>query len=560
MQQKYCGKERANVNHRLKPVKEKLKSQRQGAYSFTFTQVKKNGSNILVLLFSIVLAGILLIQAWWVKSMLEMRNRQFDSAVVQALHATAGKLELKENVTIIKQSMGPPTPKKQPKKRKAKTTHQEIKIISGANVIHTQGKTVSSSYSYSMSNDSVRLKIEASAGDSDKDPNNTFVFNPGENAIIRMENTEESTPIEKKMSDIKVLIHKMAVSGKDSAQLLPKGMEINRSMAEALDDNGLDLPFDIGIRLNGKNYYMSPGADSTVVYASGYKTHLFPDDILNRKAELYVSFAGKRSYLFSEIAWILVLIIVFTAIIVYLFAYTLINYNRQKKLNQLKSDFINNMTHELKTPLATIQLASDMILKKSGDPDSSVMQMASTIKMQSKKIDEDVRNMLQIALLENPGAAILSYSACSVSELLNACREKMQLIAAQKNVLLEVQCERGLQVEADADLVQKAITNLVDNAIKYSQEGGRVWIQAQQNNTELLIKVTDNGTGIQASDLPHVFEKFYKAGKGNIHYNKGYGLGLSFVKKIALLHKGDAEAHSIPGKETILSIRIPIRK
>jgi two-component system phosphate regulon sensor histidine kinase PhoR len=516
--------------------------------------VKKNRSKILVLLFSLVLAGILLIQAWWVKSMLEMRTRQFDSAVVQAMHTTTGKLELKENVTIIRQSMTPPVVKK----KKKKAAHNEIRIISGAKVISSKGRTSSSSYSYSMKNDSVQVRIEAS-GDG-KDAASTFVFNGDENAVIELGKPEDEKPIEKKMSDIKLLIDKMVVAGKDSAQLLPKGPEINNSMQASLKENDLDLPFAMGIRLNGKSYYTSPGADSAALYASGYKTDLFPGDILNRKAELYVYFPDKQSWLFSEIAWILLLILVFTAIIVYLFAYTLINYNRQKKLNQLKSDFINNMTHELKTPLATIQLASEIILKKSVDPESSVTQMANTIKVQSRKIDDDVRNMLQIALLENPAANLLSYSVFSINELLNACREKMQLIASQKNVLLEVQCDRGLQAEADEELLQKAITNLIDNAIKYSSEGGRVWIHALQNGNELLISVTDNGAGIQATDLPHVFEKFYKAGKGNIHYNKGYGLGLSFVKKIALLHKGDAEAHSVPGKETILTIRIPIRK
>jgi two-component system phosphate regulon sensor histidine kinase PhoR len=499
------------------------------------------------------LGGILLIQAWWVKSMLEMRNRQFDNAVADALRAAAGRLEQKENVTIIRQSQESGKQKKQPVKGHSK----QVKIISGSKVIRKKGKTISNSYSYTMKNDSVQVKIESFGNNN---VSSAFVFNSDNDAVLKLEETEDSSSIDKKMSDIKLLINKIVLSDKDSVQLLPKGPELEKILQKTLQENNLVIPFSIGVSLNGKNFYRSANTDSAAVYSSDYKASLFPDDILNRKAELYVVFPDKRSYLFSEITWILVCIILFTAIIVYLFAYTLINYNRQKKLNQLKSDFINNMTHELKTPLATIQLASDIILKKEENAESPVSQMATTIKTQSKKIDEDIRNMLQIALLENSGTSLMNYTVFQLAELLEMCRDKMQLIAAQKHIQLVFQSETRLETEADADLLQKAISSLIDNAIKYSPEGGRVVIQAKQQNNQLVIQVTDNGIGVQKTDLPYIFEKFYKAGKGNIHYNKGYGLGLSFVKKITLLHGGDAEAISTPGKETIFTLRIPLRK
>lgn len=514
--------------------------------------MKKGNSKSVVIAFALVLAGLLCIQVYWVNSIINIRSLQFDNDVLQALNSTAAAAEQKENILLINESLGDGDTKI----RSPKSKEKQVKIISKNSTVKKGNKTITSSYSYTTSNDSVNLNIESNDGS--ESYAGAFVFNSDNEDSVITKVIEDSSSKDDKISKIKIIIDKISQSHKDSSKLMPKGAEIEKNVAGELKHNNIDIPFQFGISAKNKKYYLSANADSAKVFGSSYKTELYPKDILKRDVVLFLNFPDKFSYLFGEIIWILLVVFIFSIVLIYLFIVTLNNYKQQKKLNELKSDFINNLTHELKTPLATIQLASEVIIKKTDDVHSPITSLAQTIKLQSKKMDDDVRNMLQIALLEHVDQSSISITTINAAELIQTSIEKMKFLAESKHIRLELYCNNDITFKGDRIFLEKAIDNLIDNAIKYSSENSLVNISAATENNSIVFKVSDNGIGISKEDLPHVFDKFYKAGSGNIHQNKGYGLGLSFVKKIAELHNGSVQAQSTVGKGTSISLILPL--
>lgn len=516
--------------------------------------MNKHKHKILAISFALVLIGILIIQAYWIRSVIEVRNKQFDSAVFSSLQTTVRALEQKENVTIITR-MGEDTIVKRtyskPKLQK------RVQVYSESKVTKNYAGTSSYSYAYSIKDDSANVSIVSKGN-----PTTTAgAFVLSSDSMVNMElQTEEfmdTSALEKKLSKIGVLIHKFAAGKSDSVLSLPKGEEVEKLLKKSLVQNNVDIPFYLGMKVNETNAYITTGSDTNELFTSFYRSDLFPNDVLNRKGSLYVLFPNKNSFVFSEMSWLLIALSVFTLLIILMFYTTLSNFKKQKKLNDLKSDFINNMTHELKTPLATIQLASEVIMKQTADDKSPIHQMANTIKSQSKRMDDDVKNILQAALLDNGNSVVLNSSKFDLKKTMEEMIFSFDLIAKEKAVSIKLRYDAPENVLADKDLLEKALNNLVDNAIKYSEAGQEVSITVKSLNNALQISVTDKGSGISKEDLPHVFDKFYRAGKGNIHYNKGYGLGLSFVKKIAELHKGKVELTSEKNKGTIITLTIP---
>ena len=505
-----------------------------------------NRYKLLAVSFALVLIGTLAIQAYWVSSVIAAKNKQFDDAVFTALQATVDLLEQRENVTFIQHFESDSL-------FAAKLPHQveeDIRIITKSSASHRNHQV-----EFKLDTDSMIHEIHGQK--EVKALHKTIVLSSDTMMKVKLRKGNELAALDSKLSKINVLIHKLATNESDFLLKIPAGEEVEKMMASMLRKSNMDLAFFLGIKLNDELRYKSKAADSTAVFTSPYHTEIFPNDVLNRDGELYVAFPGKQAYIFSNIHWLLCVLLVFTILLIYMFYATLSNYKKQKKLNAIKSDFINNMTHELKTPLATIQVASDIILKQSGDPENQVYQMARAIKEQGKRMDEDVKNMLQAALLDHAGKMELHISVFTLRELLEEVRRTFALLAGQKQLELILSCDENLQLEADRGLLGKALNNLLDNAIKYSPENGRIRVEAENRGEAIEISVTDEGSGIAKADQPYVFDRFYRAGKGNVHYNKGYGLGLSFVKQITELHNGRVELSSEAGKGTIIRLLIP---
>jgi two-component system phosphate regulon sensor histidine kinase PhoR len=233
----------------------------------------------------------------------------------------------------------------------------------------------------------------------------------------------------------------------------------------------------------------------------------------------------------------------------------------QKKLSEIKSDFINNMTHEFKTPLATISLAVDALKNEKVINDKNKMNYFSgIIKEENKRMNKQVETILQAALLDKQEIQ-LNVAALHAHDLINAAINNIQLPLKEKNGKLERQFNATNDLlMADEVHFTNIINNLLDNAVKYSNDNLKIKICTSNFNGHLRIKIEDTGIGMNKETLNRVFEKFYRAHTGNIHNVKGFGLGLSYVKSIVDAHGGKIKAESTPGKGSCFTLDFSVMK
>jgi len=265
-----------------------------------------------------------------------------------------------------------------------------------------------------------------------------------------------------------------------------------------------------------------------------------------------------------ESLWLpIVSAIIFTLLIMTAFYVTVRTMLRQKKLSEIKNDFINNMTHEFKTPLATISLAVDALRNEKVVTDKEKMTYFSTIiKEENKRMNRQVETILKAALLDKQEVQLLLrplHAHLVIKEVVE--NFKLQLEEKKGKAELMLNAENDF-IDADEVHFSNLIINLIDNAIKYSKDDQPPFIKITTESTikSLVIVIEDNGIGMNKETAKRVFEKFYRAHTGNIHNVKGFGLGLSYVKTMVEAHGGEIKVDSVLGKGSTFTIEIPLKK
>ena len=282
---------------------------------------------------------------------------------------------------------------------------------------------------------------------------------------------------------------------------------------------------------------------------------------MSKEEFLVVIVPHEQSLVLKEILWFIIGSILFTVIITTAFYITIRSLLKQKKLSEIKSDFINNMTHEFKTPLATISLAVDALKneKVSGDKEKT-NYFTGVIKEENKRMNKQVEAILQAALLDKKEVQ-LNLKKYPAHELINIAVNNMRLPVQEKNGLLDINLDaKNQMIIADEVHFINFVNNLLDNAVKYSKENPVIKLTTSNVANQFKIKIEDNGIGMNKETLSRIFEKFYRAHTGNIHNVKGFGLGLSYVKTMVNAHKGTIKAESILGKGSSFTISIPLAK
>ncbi|MBS1771676.1 MAG: HAMP domain-containing histidine kinase [Bacteroidetes bacterium] len=273
--------------------------------------------------------------------------------------------------------------------------------------------------------------------------------------------------------------------------------------------------------------------------------------------QLYI--IENKNFILSKMGWMIGASILFTIIIISAFALTVRTLFNQKKLSEIKSDFINNMTHELKTPLATISLAIDALTNEKVIHDSDkVRYYSGMIKDENKRMNKQVEKILQAARIEKQDIK-LNLQHLNAHEIIHKVSDNLSLQIQEKNgtITLKLDAPRHT-INADEVHFSNIIFNLLDNAIKYSGNNLHIEVRTAIVNNMLAIKVSDNGIGMNRETQSRVFEKFYRAHTGNIHNVKGFGLGLSYVKATVEAHQGKVNVESSPGKGSTFTVMLPI--
>ena len=276
---------------------------------------------------------------------------------------------------------------------------------------------------------------------------------------------------------------------------------------------------------------------------------------------LVVIVPHQNSIVLKELTWVIAGAVLFTLIIIAAFFLTIRTLLRQKKVGEIKSDFINNMTHEFKTPLATISLAVDALKneKVAGDKEKT-NYFTGIIKEENKRMNKQVETILQAALLDKQKVQ-LNLKKMHAHELIQHAIKNITLPVNERNGELIIHTDATKdEILADEVHFINFVNNLLDNALKYSNEKPVIKLTTSNTGNLFKIKIEDQGIGMNKETLNRIFEKFYRAHTGNVHNVKGFGLGLSYVKTMVEAHKGTIKAESVPGKGSSFTIAFPLAK
>lgn len=334
--------------------------------------------------------------------------------------------------------------------------------------------------------------------------------------------------------------------------------EINNIIKTQLDKNAIDLDFEYAI-MNPMDYVISRSSGFTrekIEEAAHINLNYNGSNIL------YIYVKATNSYIWGRLWWMIVASVLFSIIIVTAFALTVGTIFRQRKLSEIKTDFINNMTHEFKTPLATISLAVGAINnKKVQDDPEKLSYYTKIINDENKRMNKQVESILQAAKMES-NTLELNLQRVDVHEQITKAANNISLSINELNGAIYLYLHAtNHQLMLDEVHFSNLINNLLDNAVKYTNTVPKIHIESfNPSSDKLIIKIKDNGVGMSKETQSHIFEKFYRAHTGNLHNVKGFGLGLSYVKTVVDAHKGKIKVESAPGKGSSFILEFPVPK
>lgn len=325
-----------------------------------------------------------------------------------------------------------------------------------------------------------------------------------------------------------------------------------------LKEKGIDQPFELAI-LNDQNQLIAIGPiQNPDRMIAGIQARLFPSDLLGKENTVLIHFPKKRLFILQQI-WLPVLSsMLFIGIVIFCFIYAIKVIIKQKNLSEIKNDFINNMTHEFKTPIATVSLAVEALQ----DPDlvnqdTFRNRYIGIIKDENKRLGSQVEKVLQAATLEKKDFK-LNMELLNIQDILEAVKAHILLQVENKGgeIILDTKLSDPY-LEADAFHLAHILNNLLDNAIKYCNSEPLIRLNAWEDNGFIMISVKDNGIGMSKEAVRKIFDKFYRVPTGNVHDVKGFGLGLAYVKTMLEAHHGEIQVNSELGKGSTFTIKLP---
>jgi two-component system phosphate regulon sensor histidine kinase PhoR len=334
--------------------------------------------------------------------------------------------------------------------------------------------------------------------------------------------------------------------------------QIANALEESFKNAGINEKFDFAVddKTNHKLGIISDSSLYSALDKSEFRVPLFPSDINPNGDELLVLLDDHHSKILLALWPQFLISLLFTISLILVFFMTFREALKQKKISEIRNDFINNMTHEFKTPIATISLAADTVMNEAviHDPES-VRKYSEIIKRENRRMNDQVEKVLELALTEKKELSIVN-EPVDLNELLSRLMNVMSLQVQARNGKIEFSgTVDPLIITGDAFHLERVFLNLIDNAIKYAKDAPVIEINLFEKAGYVNIEISDNGIGIAKDEQKRIFDRFYRVSTGDLHNVKGFGLGLSYVKTIVELHRGIIEVESKPGKGSMFRIK-----
>ena len=337
--------------------------------------------------------------------------------------------------------------------------------------------------------------------------------------------------------------------------------QIDSLLHSSLNEKGIDAPYKFEVKNAESTKAVFSNINDNMKMASekSYKTELFPDEFLAEQSYLYVYFPDETKYIIKNISFMLGISGLVIVIIIVLFYKTIRLLISQKNLAEIRSALINNITHEFKTPLSTVSLACDALTEPELiHSEQAYMKYVDIIREENKRLQLMVERILNTSLFEN-GGFILNNVEINFHELFEELTASFEMLVAERegNLSKELHANRFM-LKGDPLHLRNALANILDNSIKYSIDKPVIRIKTDNNKDKLRIKIEDSGIGILKHHTKKIFDTFYRVPTGNVHNVKGYGIGLSYARKVIELHNGTISIEGKPGKGSIFTIEFTL--
>jgi two-component system, OmpR family, phosphate regulon sensor histidine kinase PhoR len=514
---------------------------------------------LIVVLMSISLIGIIAVQLYWINNAVESKKVQFKNDVIVSLGSVSQRINDKEKLILEKKYEGVIENGILADEAQIRNfLFQEIDTVN--NQKFTYGGTILEE-NFKMpndfiDNDSIIVKRITSKSDFFqsrliKGPDNLFrsLDEKRFSFTERLKSTEKNF-FDKTFNNINANqpIHKRL-----------SNRELNETIKEELQKRNINLDFKYGVY--SKDGLATPLKSGyyTINKKDSYKYSLFSDFKGDPEYYLFVTFPTKNKHILSGISGILLLSLFFIFIIIIAFSSSLYQLIQQKKISEIKTDFINNMTHEFKTPIATINLALDSIKNpKIINDNEKVMRYIKMIRDENKRMHTQVENVLRISRLEKNQIEI-SKETIDIHDLIEEATNHVNLLVNDRGGKITKHFQAIVsEVQGNEFHLTNVFVNILENGIKYSDGAPKIDIYTESTNKFFIIKVKDEGIGMAKNVQKLVFDKFYREQKGNIHDVKGHGLGLAYVKEIVEKHHGTVFVESEKDKGSIFTVKLPI--
>ncbi|MGB3466773.1 MAG: HAMP domain-containing sensor histidine kinase, partial [Cyclobacteriaceae bacterium] len=534
-------------------------------------------------LMSFSLIGLIIFQLYWINSVLEANSERFRKDVIVAMNNVAEKLEKQEVLVMAMDNFSTNFTWLQPQEG-TDSTNSSIELYETT----FEKKTYSSESIDDIMLDTIlkrinidrTLALDNAIGMSQKrqldflldakfSEDNVYVYSDSridsarrarEKIRINIEKTDKKT---KMISN--VFIKDLLFSEKSLQQRLQPEL-LDSLLYEELNNKGIDISYryavlddsNENIYFTGSTIASKDDGDTVGLQSSDMRVSLFPNDIIGETAFLSISFPDKNSFLFKKIWTTLASSLILVLIIVFCFGYSIRTIIRQKKLSEIKNDFINNMTHEFKTPIATVSLACEALQDKEiREKELFRERYIKIIQEENDRLGLQVEKVLQMATLDKKDLKIKK-EHLSLHEIINDVAEKMDIQIRNREGILSLKLEANKdQLHGDPMHLTNVITNLLDNANKYSYENPVIDVITENNDRGILLKVKDHGIGMSREAIKNIFNKFYRVPTGNVHNVKGFGLGLAYVKNMVEAHEGNISVKSEVGKGSEFNLFLP---
>jgi len=499
-------------------------------------------------------AGLLMLQLSYIEEMAKMKKEQFDESVKRALYQASRNLEMNETLRYLEKDVN---------ETERRAYNKDSLMIDGLD------GTVKQSHQFAVAADdgTVYSSFELK----------TFAIRPASVPKAAILRTDKSSLTEatKSLQEIvrnryvyqKGLLDAVIYNILYTASDRPLKERVNFKLLDLdirteLMNNGINIPYHFTVSTaDGREVYRCPDyTDEGERYS--YTQTLFRNDPASKMGVLRIHFPDMSSYIYSSIRF-MIPAIVFTVVLIITFIFTIVVIFRQKRYTEIKNDFINNMTHELKTPISSISLAAQMLNDDSvGKSPQMMKHLGGVINDEAKRLRFLVEKVLQMSMFDRKTASFKK-KELDLNELLEQIASTFSLRVEHTGGKITMEIEAvDSALYVDEVHFQNAITNLMDNAVKYRKPDTpiNIHIRTWNENDRLCFSISDNGLGIKKENVKKVFDKFYRVHTGNVHDVKGFGLGLAYVKKIINLHEGDIRCESELGKGTKFIVSLPVLK